>query len=493
MSRIRSGEFNWGLASLQVSCFVAFTLLICAVVVLYRHLTDDYFVEFWSYFASIRIAIPPILILVVSYAIAFLTGAQVSETPRIVLRYLRNDFLQRAGTMGAFLVVSAVFVAVVTFIALETTPPRYEVFVARLLGGESDEHKVTQDDIEKLRQANRTVADRYDIVARVFSERRKWNFESGGQTTTVPRFFVRSLEANLEDSDWESHPLRKHAVAEAYSMWGQAASGSEKQKKDYFKKSIELYEEVAQSEDPRATKLLRLSAKHNIGNVHLYAGAYEKAVAAYQAANRASRNLQSLGNIVAALLVLGRTDQAVTEGEEGRVWAEESGKALTEPAGYVAVVQNLAFAYWVRRDLNRALEYMRETHEVLPDPLSMQNLAVAYVLVDKTDTAIQLLSRAKIEPVSPEDQAMRVKALQDNPCVYFVWGLALADGNPMEAAANFYVYLGEARNHMQLSRIGTTELGQVRSAVWAHMQKDSSPCGYLQLVPDVRKRLGVSS
>ena len=73
---------------------VAIALGFLCVPVLLHHATDDYFTPFPDYIRSIKIAVPPALAFITTYAIGVLTGMAVSDIPKATIGYFRNVYFQ---------------------------------------------------------------------------------------------------------------------------------------------------------------------------------------------------------------------------------------------------------------------------------------------------------------------------------------------------------------------------------------------------------------
>jgi len=97
--------FDLRLSTLQIASMSLAVLLTLSLVALYHHFTEDYFVPLPEYLGSIKLAAPPLFILFSSYLMTFLLGEKLTDTPKFVLRYLRNSFLQDLTWMSVFLIV----------------------------------------------------------------------------------------------------------------------------------------------------------------------------------------------------------------------------------------------------------------------------------------------------------------------------------------------------------------------------------------------------
>lgn len=176
-----------------------------------------------------------------------------------------------------------------------------------MLGGEQDRQQVIQKEVKSISEKNVALARHLQLVVDVFELRSKWNFSNNQANTTEPRILVRALEANNQSKEWQQHPLRKHALAEAYSMWAQAAKSSTYsiESTDWhglLRKSVETYDEVINSDSPLATPLMKVSALNDVANAYLYTGQMAASVSYYNRTLEVNKNLSTAGNMIAALI-----------------------------------------------------------------------------------------------------------------------------------------------------------------------------------------------
>jgi len=483
------------LAFLQILTMLATAAAIVSVVVLYRHRTDDYFVPFTEYLGSIRLAVPPILALFISYGLVFIAGIKLSDAPKFIIDYLRNRFFQSRRQMAA---VSAALLAVTGAINAYTAthiPPSYEQMVRVLLGGEQDRFQLIRKQIAEVAKKDPALASRLEPVVSVFEHRSKQNFQSAEPNTTVPRILVRALEANVSDPEWGKHPLRKHALAEAYSMWAQASQASpfrdsaDTQWKTLVERCLDLNDEVAQSTSPFATPLMRFSALHNSGNVLFYTGDYGAARRRYEIAMRANKNLSSGGNLIAAYVLLNQLDRATALGEELTEWSIAEGKALTEGSSMSSVLVNTAFAHLIKGEHEQAVNLMATAFDLENDDINTLNFAAALLLDGKRERSLKVLTHIKLPDLDVAVQKQRVTE-NYNTCYYLVKGLA-QDGaaDAPTVAAYFYTYMKRAREASQLAAETPESLGTLRKAVLAALLSDPTPCGDFRMIPEFKRKL----
>ena len=477
----------------QLGTLAALAAVVFVSILLVHHQTEDYFTPLPSYLSSIKVAVPPAAIFVATYLFAFVTGAALSDAPKAVISFARNRFFQSVPMMAAALICSGLFLGYFCWFLLNKTPPAYERMLALLLGGSSDNLTLVRDKITAIRAVNPELAGRLTKVVEVFSERNGVN--AGQKTLSGERaqIFIRSLESDA-DGDWGVHPLRVHALAEAYSMFGQSvtqragsiSAAPVPDSKAPFKRAIELYKQVAASESSLAPTALRTSALLNTGNAYYYMNDYEGALDAWRAA--ASRgdqpNLSPWSNVVAALVMLDRPREAVEEGERARIWAERSGKALVETYPYAGVLESLAFAKMQTGDYVGALSDMATANAFREDDLTRQNLALALIIAKRHGDAQRILRRIG-PPVAvggtPDEKVAR--------CVYFIWALAMPDDTKSTRAANFAAFLGEHHSEGELSAITEDDLHRLAQRVAAALPKSDLPCGSLGKVKAIMSLL----
>jgi tetratricopeptide (TPR) repeat protein len=471
------------LGLLQLSTLIAFAIVTVISILLLHHETEDYFTPLSSYLASIKVAVPPAAIFLGTYVIAFVTGVALADVPRTVISFARNRFFQSKRMMITTLVISSAFVGCSAWTLLRSTPPAYEKMVNLLLGGSSDDLTIVRDKIAAIRASDPELAARLTKVVEVFAERNAVNAGKRTLSGERARILVRALEADSE-GDWGANPLRIHALAEAYSMFGQSAQENAGLVSlpvvggvtSPFGKAIELYRQVSSSASPLATDALRMSALMNSGNASYYKHDYSGALDTWRAANSIDGhpNLGPWSNVVAALVLLDRPQEAIKEGEAARVWAERSGKALVETYPYAGVLEAMAFARMQLGDYGGALSDLATANALRDDALTQQNFALALIVSKRYADAQRILR--KIGP--PLD----VKAMPDGKiarCVYLIWALAMPDGPPSDRAANFAAFLGEHRSPQELSATTSDELQRLMSQVAATLPKSEYPCGSL--------------
>lgn len=135
-----------------------------------RHLTDDYFTPLWSHLFSLKLALPPAAVFIVTYALAFISGTPVSDVPKSALSYIRNTYFQSgslmAHTCGLAILSLAAAHALVTLMA----PPSYAHLVRLLLRGTSDSLQLVKEKLNLIRVVNADLAAQYGKVVEVFVE-----------------------------------------------------------------------------------------------------------------------------------------------------------------------------------------------------------------------------------------------------------------------------------------------------------------------------------
>lgn len=436
------------LALLQIVTFMALVTLVTASVRFYHHQTPDSFLPFGTYLLSLRLAVPPVVGLFSSYFLLFMGGVTLADAPKRVMSFLRNVFFQVRWMMLASC-TAALSLSAAIFVHTEATPPpAYEQIVKQLLGGESDNGEIVAGQIKRLRDQGIRFGDQLDLVSRVFTERRKRNFDAKLVDGTTPRILVRALDSNHNDASWQSHPLRWHALGEAYSMWAQAAqssviSGSDSQEwKSLRDHALKWYEKVAQAKEWRATELLKLSAEQNAGNVLYYTGNLEKAAETYEKVLQQNRNLSTAGNLMACYLTMNppRVAEAESLGTNTREWAMAEGKGVLEASPYSSLLSTLAFAKLMQGKLPEGRGYLVEAYDVVPDVINSYNLATALILEGRGVDALRVLDRLKRPRISAESQLKHATDMEE-PLYYLIRGLALPSEDLENRVAHFLCYL----------------------------------------------------
>lgn len=252
------------LGTLQLGVIAAAAAALIATLVVLHHQTEDYFTPITSYLSSVKVAFPPAALFLGSYAIAFLTGTALSDVPKATLSFLRNTFFQSPLLMGATIPACAAMVGWACWLELAVTPPAYEKTVALLLGGGSDNLVIVREKVEEIRKVDPVLAARIGKVVEVFAERSAINAGAKGLSGERARTFVRALEAD-DDAQWVHHPLRLHALAEAYVLFGQSINNAgalvagprPRDPRAPFRRAVELYAWVASSTSPLAPNILK--------------------------------------------------------------------------------------------------------------------------------------------------------------------------------------------------------------------------------------------
>lgn len=502
-------KIDWTMGGLQIGVIITAFAFVACLVRWYHHQSSEVFVPFWEYLASIRIAVPPIIILFVSYLLVFIGGMSLGEAPKVVIRFLKNRFFQNRHWMVAAM---AVFVLAGTAIFLFTEknpPPTYSCFVTTFLGGEGVRHTLIKETLPSIKNQNPALGQQFEMAAKVFEERSRRNFGHTPIETTAPRIFVRSLGANINDTYWKQHPVRLLALAEAYSMWAQAEYKSSLANPDHstwqrlLEKCLTLNKKVILLEGNTSHPLLKYSAINNSGNAHLYVENYAEAYRYYEEALDLNRNLSAAGNLIAVLILQSRNkdgtfdsaylEKAIRLSAEIREWALENGKALTETSQFSSVLGNAAFAYMCKGDFAGATNYFREAYAMQPDELNALNLAFASIFNNddpKNEIAQTVLKETfKYPELDLKNQEVRVLK-KYNPCYYLITALMVPENNPSLAAAHYYTYMGRAKTEDQFKEISAEQLVEIKSEVLTFLDKeDKTPCQNLALIPAVRRHL----
>lgn len=493
-----SRKIDWKLALLQLTVIVATIALIVCSVRLYHHQSHEAFVPFYSYLTSVRLAIPPILVLFVSYLMVFIGGKNFSDAPKIVIHFLRDKFFQsRAIMYGSSL--AFIFTTLSILIYTESRPPpKYVDFVKVLLGGEADRHTLVQGKLDTIKQQNPTLAANLRVAAKVFEERSDRNFRHVFNDSTTPRILVRSLEANINNDEWKNHPIRLLALAEAYSMWAQAerssplGSGPGARWTNLLDKAMDLNNRAFNSDGPDMHLLIKYSALNNSGNAQLYVGNLEEAEKYYKNALALNKSLASYGNLIALQVLQGKINDAISLSESTRQWAYDNGKAITEGSQFSSVLVNAAYAHMFEGNFGQATELLKEAYAMENDDLNALNLSLSSFLNGDTATGNQVLDRFKYPELSISYQKERVKE-DYNPCFYFIKAISIPDSEIFNAAAHYYTYLGIARTEDQLMEMSLDSFRKLKNAVFQRLANDPTPCRHLSLIPEVRQRLASSA
>lgn len=481
----------------QIVSLACLPAIVVALALLYRHQTDNFFLPLWDYVFSIRVAFPPVVLFVAGYVLAFLTGVHLSDVPRVTVGYFRNRYLQSPMAMIAGSAFTTILCLSSVWYVSATPAPKYKELVHTILRGEADDFADAKRTIDAINDLNPDLANRYRLVLETFMERARVNLAAGQPNTTRARLLVRSLSADAGPG-WADHPLRRHALAEAYSLLAGAIRQNEPTEgaitvfgdlssNSLSARSIALYEAVSSSDDSRAVSLMRASALNNLGNAYFYRNEIKDALAAWRAANSEKlgfRNTGTWGNIVAGLVVLGQYDNAIREGEEARNWAEISGKALQETSQFVSIVVNTAFARLARGDLEKAVADFQFANALQEDANTRLNLALSFVLLGSHERAQQVL-RSVEAPVTIRTQAAAATSSEHVRCAQLIWFLAEPDAAPSVKAARLNAFRGQVFSAAELSQVTDEQLTLLRGEITDWLPKFPGSCAtfsYVELV-----------
>lgn len=493
VDRYRAGRLDLALSALQLLAFAGVVGLLLASILVYRHFTDDSLRSTMDYLLSLKLALPPVIALVATYLYAFVTGEPVSNAPRSMWAHLRNHTLQNRAQLWLFIAGCAWLYAGTAALLVMHTPPAYRQLVAQLLGGANDDHQLIADSIARVKSSNVVLADRLAMVRKVFEERRLWNHENKAPTPALPRIFIRALDASEDDEDWARHPLRMFALAEAHSMLAQALSlrqGSSQAPLVMASRQAAIghYQAVLDSRSNLATTLMKKSASQNIGNVHFYSANYAAAIQAYGALSRENLSAGTEGNKVAAYVAAGQAVQAVQVGQASLAQLQDARHIFTELRDYVGLLTNTGFAKLITGDSAGALGDMQSAHDLMPDAMARQNLALALTAANQPGAALALLAEDSEAPlVTPPSQLDVVTKHGGGNCSYLIRAIAHARAGDDAAiiAANVAAYARQAQPTDALVRLA----GGWKALAATALKSDQRPCGNLILLPSVQQQL----
>ena len=489
----------------QIAAIVLLVALIFCGLLTYRHFTFDIFVPFLSYLQSAKVSMPPFLILIVTIVVAVVYGGPVSTLKEKVLRFLRNTFFQSMKHMSTFIAIALIALGGMSYVITKISPPEYANLVAKILGAENDKFRIIDEKLSLIAKVNPVRAENIAHVTSVFKTREQINSNGGEIDNLALSNLIRSLETNFEnDPGWETHPLRIHALAEAYSLKADSMKalaniepGSPFSPDKLFEHAEELYQQVAHDHTIWTTDLLRASAANNIGNIYYYKRNYDVALQWWQKVNSpefGGPNLASWGNVVAGYVLTNHPDDAIREALAAEQWASErrTGKQQartdSEAANYSGVVDGRGFAYAMKGEYPKALAAFTLAYAAFPDELSQFNLALGYV-INKRGSDADTLLRKVLPAVSLGNQSALALSKKNNKCGYVIWFLAKPDDPVPLSAARLLTALGEAHTADELRGYTQHNVGQLFSRVLEELPKNQGPCGDITLVPIVKEAL----
>lgn len=481
---------------LQIASLACIPIILIVVAGYLRIFTINYFMPFDEFLMSFKIAFPPIAMVAITYIVAFLAGVQISHVPATILAFFRNRFFQSSKLMSCGIIFTLAFAGVLVGLHAQMTPPAYDKVVSGILGGENDDFHVSKRNIDRVKSVDFSSYEKLKMISAIFEERSNINKGKSNLTTARYQIFIRNLEAE-KSSHWQNHPLRLHALAEAYSLYAQSAKitensklsrdlfGSRRNSDQLFQESIKLYAKVANTSNGLAPPLLVHSALHNIGNQYYYMGDVENAVKSWGKANSpklgGKRNLSSWGNVIAGLVVSKKYRDAVLESERARNWADANGKVFTESFNYASILENAAFAKFNLGDNADALRDSASSIALRNDELSKQNYAVFLALSGYRAEAIRVL-RQLSSPAIADNLAHIVKKPQAARCVYLLWGLINSDLKLGERLANLLAFLGEIHSRPEIDQMDKKSIDGLVARVRASLPNAAEPCSTLPLI-----------
>lgn len=483
-------------AVLQLLSLVSFLMLIFATVRFIHHQTDNAFMPFWSYFRSFQIAFPPMVILIAAFGLAFLAGKELSEIPGSIISFLRNEFSQSHMMMLTFSVLSLAGSVVALCHTESTPPPAYKRLVSAILAGEIDRSEEAIKMIKSVSEKNPKFADQLSLVQRVFELRRQRNLEAKTIDLVSSRLLLRALK-NSSDETWTSHPLRKHALAEAHLLLAEAVSGSgslgegfgELDPSKLFGEAIKLYSEVRDTSSARlGTKQLIASAQNNIGNAYYYQGKFQIALDEWEKTFRnhpEHKNVGTLANMVAANIVLGKHDVAIRLGKESRNWAEENGKAIRDTAHYASLLVNTGFAYVAKGETEASQPLFEFAALVENDDNSRLNVVLSYAIVGRSKEAEKILRKIS-SPITHKDITDDESLTADKRCSYLWWALYSDQIDSRDVAARLFAFLGEKHSEREMQKYTDPKLLlSLRTRIANELGKFPGSCNTYALIKPI--------
>ena len=483
---------SWLLGLAQLTTLVLVVADLGAILTFAKWSTKSYFALWQDYLASLEVLIPSALVMVALAVIFLVTGVPANEVPHVVQRVLRNRFLQSYLAMGPFIVGSIFAIGYVVHVVASEPPPRYAAFVNTILRGETDKYADARSALADIAKVNPSVGAKFGAVLKVFEERTKRN--TGDRVESTSSDLIRMLRTEAE-GDWEAHPLRRHALAEAYVLRAQVFDDGDKGATRLaglqYDNAIGLYKSVVETPSPLATDRLRTSAFHNIGNIHLYRKHLDEAVTVFTAIINDDnlRNTASWGNLIAVLTLADKMEKAITMGCRARQWAQQEDRIDTETFQYKAILENTAHAYWATGQLSSAHDLLDEASRFVPvDPLTRENLAASFAFLGDWEQASAHM-RKVVKPARVDNAIDLAVCTNTNVCSFLMWAAILPRERVAARAANLSVFLREPVGASDLQ--GVTERGVAEMAMRAldRLRAVYEPCSSLGDISRFRELL----
>lgn len=236
------------------------------------------------------------------------------------------------------------------------------------------------------------------------------------------------------------------------------------------------------------TSLMRVSAEQNIGNTYYYAGNFQRALDTYAGLSEKAKSLGIDANRVAALVQLGRFDDAVKFGNQAMQESKGGTELLTEIREYVSLATNTGFTKLILNRNAEARDDLQEAYDILPDAMARQNLALAIDAAGDPDAALALLAEDTDAPIVTGDSEFDVVSKRGGGnCTYLIRAAALSrtNGDPAEVAANLAAYARQAQPKDRLA----SDIAAWRAVASHALSRDVRPCGNLKFLPNVKSAL----
>jgi hypothetical protein len=144
-------------------------------------------------------------------------------------------------------------------------------------------------------------------------------------------------------------------------------------------KSVENYGFVVADRSNLSTKLMKQSAAQNVGNVYLYAGDCKEANSIYSKLSLSQLNAGTEGNRVAALASCGKSVEAAAVGSDAIDRLQGKPEVLSGMRDFVSLLTNTGFVKLINKTYQEGLEDMQAAHDLIPDQMAKQNLALALI------------------------------------------------------------------------------------------------------------------
>jgi tetratricopeptide (TPR) repeat protein len=331
-----------------------------------------------------------------------------------------------------FLIVSCISFAIALFFTSVFPPPKWKVFINdSFLNGEQDGYTKAKAAMDEVSKDSPDEAKSLTQALKLFELRYVFN----NRFKQLNQADIADLEGQIErdgSHDKFVKPFLIYAHAEGESLLGNLlmAQGPDKAK-SAFERARAEYNDFQKIKSRAVSTRWHASAQLNRVNTYYYAQDYAAAADEYQQIANSGDDLKVIQNLVAALYMCNRFDEAITVAN--RALRKLENAESTMPNLYFALTENLTMCYLATTNISNATKCYENAVSKLPnhtDPGCEAAYLLALLCANTND-----LTQFKLE-------ARRV-GTDVTPRHFLIFGLAnLIEGHNEQANRDFHTFLG---------------------------------------------------